>query len=98
VGTWSDQGCFLPYASVCEFDPLRMYPSFTSGTGHNFTFYGGAVGQAAAEDACYQQGGHLAVYSSYQQQREVEQHFVSKVSLVWMVWPGRGSERPEWPE
>jgi hypothetical protein len=79
VGTWADQRCFLPFVSVCEFEPLRMYPSTISSSGHNFTFYGAAVGQAAAEEACYQQGGHLAAYSSYQQQREVEQHFIGRV-------------------
>jgi hypothetical protein len=79
VGTWADQSCVLPFVSICELEPLRMYPSYISSSGHNFTFYGGAVGQAAAEEACYQQGGHLAVYSSYQQQREVEQHFISRV-------------------
>ena len=70
VGTWADQSCFRPFASICEIEPLRPYPSYISYAGLNFTFYGGALPQAAAQAACYEQGGHLAAFTRYEQQQD----------------------------
>jgi hypothetical protein len=82
VGTWADHSCLLRFVSICEFVPLRLYPAYSTAAGNNFTFYGALMGQATAEAVCLQQGGHLAVYASYEEQREVEQHFISMVGAT----------------
>jgi hypothetical protein len=59
-------------------DPAAA-PSFTTST-TNVTFFlnTSLATFAEAEEACQVAGGHLASYSSLEEQAEVEQHYVHK--------------------
>jgi hypothetical protein len=52
-------------------------PYTTTSTNVTFYFNATATDQASAEAACALSGGHLAAYTSAQEQNEVEQYYIS---------------------
>lgn len=84
AGGWADERCSLALPSMCEVTPQQRFESYTARGGGVFTWHTRLLGFEDAEGLCKAEGGHLATYSSEEEQCEVEQHFVR------MVGGGRG--------
>jgi hypothetical protein len=71
-------------ASAGEVTPQQEFPAFKSSTGGVFTWSTQQLAFADAEGYCRQMGGHLATYSSIDEQAEVEQFYLDKVRGGWL--------------
>ncbi len=83
--------------------PRAAFESSTTiaSTGRTFVFNNLPMDQATGETFCNEQGGHLAVYNSSYEQREVELYFISKGLLLpnyhKHYWLGYNSDSQAWP-
>jgi hypothetical protein len=103
VGGWADQHCDEKHIFVCEIWPPQRFEPYVSGvSGYEFTLYTTTMNQSFAEIECNANGGHLASYTSAEEQFDVEQYYISNFWLLpaWhkAYWIGLYSESPRtWP-
>jgi hypothetical protein len=86
---------------MCKVLEAKTY-NFISSSGVNFTLSTLPRTHADAEAQCNMAGGHLAHYSSANEQFEVEQHYLSLGLLFYtspgFYWLGLRSNRTGWPD
>ncbi len=82
AGGWADHHCSEKYVYICEIAPQAGYSSFTSSAGNEFKFFGSAMTQHDAEEACNMAGAHLASYDSLDEQAEVEDFYINNGWLL----------------
>jgi hypothetical protein len=103
VGGWADHHCSEKHPFICEIWPPQKYDSYVSAvSGYEFTLYTTPMNHSAAERECTANGGHLASYTSGQEQRDVEQYYISSFWLLpaWhkAYWIGLSTESTRsWP-
>jgi hypothetical protein len=85
---WSDEPCMARFPFICKLMGPRNLTRQSNVTGNVFTLYTAQATQAEAEQVCRSQGGHLASFTSLDEQVEMEFAFVNEGYLL------AGARRP----
>jgi hypothetical protein len=97
---WSDEVCNTPAPFICKVLTAKNY-NFVSQSGGNFTLSTLKRTFYDAEAQCNMMGGHLAYYTSLDEQYEVEQYYLAQGMLFYtspgFYWLGLRSNRTGWP-
>ncbi len=102
VGGWATLNCTTRMPFMCRKQNSQGSPSMaTQVTNETFYYNTTRTSFQDAENSCKNNGGHIAGFSTREEQREVEQYFISQGFLIptWhtMYWYGSKTNSTLWP-
>jgi hypothetical protein len=99
---WADAPCSGAYPYICRVDVPNLYYYYSNRTGTSYMLNTSNGTQAEGQQACQAIGGHLAYYTSVQEQAEVEAAFTYDGGLIGRYhqayWLGLTSTDGAWPK